>query len=654
MLTPAVLSSKPTLKVWHAPTRQLQESHVHAFRMCHVHIKCVTENSLWMTDKLDRMLKSFIGLNKVRTIYNSGNQSALIPTTERCSLHYLLQSNNSKWEETYDYMNYRIQDFVVRRTFQTALIHVMEGSPLSLPVNAQDEAFQWTDGHHFFLDVCSGWLYFRNVRGDWNVWERSRDHEGLISSKMKGKWSIKESKAKVAIFIPHIQNFLSWLNSVDTRRCAFLRVQGEKDTFMCTKEIMMAEAAADVLNFTTVYTNDWVNRSEYPTGVISYVFSTDLVLDSNRPENVARSIFTLIFVFPPKFVYCSYNTRARSMSIAVWFFPFDLISWIVVLGILCLFWLLQVISSGSHYSSQSINDSILVIFRILFRQALSKPKRLSMFFVVFFLIFSMFYENLITSSLIAPTGEMPFDNITEAISAGYVSRSSDNSIEKLVLFFTNHQSGEMIRFIDKEMYPNENKYIYMFSAASHNDVIYRIVKEIKHPYQCLQTKERSEFVLAFLESRTGMNTQLAPVFEWIQEAGLFSPFFQLESAFSEFRIRSIQYELKNSKGKEASYVEVNLITLLNLVPLYIASTITFIIACFIFLSECEKQKWRSDCLALKQMILAKVDFIRSLVSLIIGHIESECNKLLSYCSDKIQRIRIRKSVKPIIWVESNS
>jgi hypothetical protein len=210
MLPPEVRSSKPTLKLWHGPTSQLHESPELAFDNCHIHLKCFTEKSLWMTDKLDRMLKSYIGLNKVRTIYDSSNQSALIPTTERCSLHYLLQSNTSTWEETYDYMNYRIQDFIVRRTFQTALIHVMEGSPLSLPVNGQDEAFQWTDGHYLFFYSCSGWLYFRNVRADWNVWERSRDHEGLISSKMKAKWSIKESKAKVAIFTSHVKNFLSF------------------------------------------------------------------------------------------------------------------------------------------------------------------------------------------------------------------------------------------------------------------------------------------------------------------------------------------------------------------------------------------------------------------------------------------------------------
>jgi hypothetical protein len=163
ILSPTVCSRKPTLHLWHRPTCKLQKSHGLVFSSCHVHIRCLTENSLWMTDKLDWMLKNSIGLNKVRTIYGSDNHSALIPTTERCSLHYLLQSNSSVWRETYDYISFKIRKFIVRRTFQIALIHVMERSPLSLQINAQDEEFQYSDGYSFFLDRTTGWLYFRNV-----------------------------------------------------------------------------------------------------------------------------------------------------------------------------------------------------------------------------------------------------------------------------------------------------------------------------------------------------------------------------------------------------------------------------------------------------------------------------------------------------------
>jgi hypothetical protein len=200
MLNSTVHSSKPTLHLWHRPTSKLQKSQELVLSSCIVHIKCLTENSLWMTDKLEWMLKDSIDLNKVRTIYTSDNQSALIPTTERCSLHYLLQSNSSVWRETYDYMNFKIQKFIVRRTFQTALIHVMDRFPLSLQINPQDEEFQWTDGHSFFLDRRTAWLYFRNVRGDWKAWERSRDHQSFVSSKMRRKLNKKESTMKIAVF----------------------------------------------------------------------------------------------------------------------------------------------------------------------------------------------------------------------------------------------------------------------------------------------------------------------------------------------------------------------------------------------------------------------------------------------------------------------
>jgi hypothetical protein len=39
-----------------------------------------------MKDKLQWILEHYVGPNNVRTIYDSENQSALIPTTERCRL----------------------------------------------------------------------------------------------------------------------------------------------------------------------------------------------------------------------------------------------------------------------------------------------------------------------------------------------------------------------------------------------------------------------------------------------------------------------------------------------------------------------------------------------------------------------------------------
>jgi hypothetical protein len=656
MLTPAVLSSKPTLKLWHVPTSQLQESHVHAFRMCHVHIKCFTENSLWMTDKLDRMLKSFIGLNKVRTIYDSGNQSALIPTTERCSLHYLLQSNNSKWKETYDYMNLKIEDFIIRRTFQTALIHMMEGSPLSFTPNAQHEAFQWTDGHSFFLDCRKGWLYFRNVRGDWNAWERSRNYEALMMSKMGGKWDKRESQLKIAVFTANSQ--IHWRQGKDTKRCAFLRVPGNKITRRCTMDLMMAEVAADFLNFTTVYPLDLVYRSGYPAGAISDILSQSLYLsDKTLPHTALKGLFHLNYHYYRTFIYCTYNLRSRSMSIAVWFFPFDILSWIVVAVLLCLFWLLHVISASSPYSFQTICNSLVAIFKILFRQSHSKPNRLSMLLVVLFLIISVFYENLITSSLIAPPEEMPIQNITEAVNSGYILQTDEDLVRRVMYLYQTKQIEDFIRIIDDEAFPNMKKYIRNYPPFGHN-TLHHVINEIKHPYKCPHTIEGSGFFAAFLQFDGGMKTQLAHVFRWIHEASLDIPFWHLEEIPLANLKREIRHHLKAYKGKDTSSFNENMVSLLNLVPLLFASILCFIVASCIFILEFKGKRCRTlliHFLALIRLRLVNAGhFNVSFVLLIFNQIQNQCTIMWHYCSEKIQRIPVKKSVNHIIWVESNN
>jgi hypothetical protein len=656
MLTHAVRTSDQRLKQWHRPRGDLQQSYEDIFRSCYVHIKCLTEKSLWMTDRLDQTLKSYISQNQVRTIYDSGNQSELIPVNERCSLHYLIQAYKSGWKETFDYMKFKIQNFVGRRMFQTALIHVIEGCPLSLHINALDEAFQWTDGHSLFLDSSTGWLYFRNVRGDWNAWERSRNHKGLISSKMGGKWDKRESTARIAVL-----SELSYLifNYEDFGQSAFIRAMGTKQSRIYTKEIMMAEIAAEFLNFTTVYPSDLFNRSGHPTGNIGPIYPNQLVLETDLPHNVLNDLLKVFLDYDNLFVYCTYNLRSQSMSIAVWFFPFDLLSWIAVTVILCLFWVLKIVNSSNPYTLQVISESLLVIFQILFRQSQSKPKRLSILFVVLFLIFSLFYENMITSSLIAPSEETPFQNLTEAINEGYIlDRNLDNHLSRMFSLTLSKKTEDVIRLIDNEMFPDTKKYIYTFRTIGDFNSVFSIWNEIKHPYKCLLTEEGNGTFSIFIHSRSGMKTQLAPVFEWADEAGLYVPFLHILFKFAGLSRRSIQQSLKSSKGKEASYLEGNLLTLSNLVPLFIASAIAFIVAGFIFLFECKGHGWRSsliNVLALTRVRLVRVGhFIRLFVYLILGYVASQWTNVLLYCSNKMHRISKRRSANPIIWVESNS
>jgi F0F1-type ATP synthase membrane subunit a len=613
MLSPTVRSSKPTFHLWHRPKCKLQKSHGLVFSSCHVHFKCLTENSLWMTDKLDWMLKNSIGLNKVRTIYGSDNQSALIPTTERCSLNYLLQSNSSIWRETYDYMRFKIRKFIVRRTVQIALIHVMERFPLSLQINAQDEEFQWTDGHSFFLYRRTGWLYFRNVRGDWNAWERSRDHRSFISSKMRRKLNKKESTMKIAVFSFLSHDLVLRLGS-DTRRCAFLRVAGNKKTRLCTKQVIMAEIAADVLNFTTVYTYDLVNRSGYPAGSIAEVPGSKLYLDKSLPESFFMGSFSLVYERYHTFVYCNYNIRSRSMSIAVWFFPYDFSSWIIVVVIHCLFLLVQVKRSDSPNALQVTCDSLLNIFQILFRQPLYKPKWLSMLFIFSFLIFSFFYENLISSSLIAQLQDTPFKNKRDAINAGYVYEQNITSLIRARVFFVQKQTENLISFIN-EFFPDNKKVIYPYASSTHHTIFWRIFNAIKVPYKCPFTRDRVGTFRSFAGFCNCIKTQLADVYEWIHETGLFNPFLQLQYGLFDFGIRAIELSL-SSKSKFASNLEGNLVTLRNLVPLFITGALACIVSSLIFLLECKRPSWKL------------------------------------YFSHKLQLIS-RNSVNPIIQVESN-
>jgi hypothetical protein len=418
-LVSTVSCNSPTLKFWHRPTSELQETHENTIRSCHVHIKCFTEKSIRMTDKLDWTLKHYIGLHQLRTIYDSGNNhSALIPTTERCSLHFLLLSFHSTWQETYGYIDHKIQDFIFRRRYQTALIHVREGSPLTIYTDPTPPIFHLTDGHFFFLDGPTGFLYFRNVRGDSNLWEASLDIEGMISSKMGENWNKRENTAKIAIRTRDINALMN--TDINSRRCASLRSPPLKGTLLCTKLTMMAEVAADVLNFTTVYTHNVVNRSIFPSGELLGIYSREFDPDRRLMAKCFGGLIQLSDIVQPEFVYCIYNIQSRSMSFAVWFHPFDKTTWIAIIIFLCFFWLVQIISSRSQFTLQLLNESLLTIFQVAFRQGQSNPKKLSMFFVGCYLLVSFFYENDIISSLIAPSEETPFANITEAVDAGYV------------------------------------------------------------------------------------------------------------------------------------------------------------------------------------------------------------------------------------------
>jgi hypothetical protein len=685
--TSSVNPKEPTLKIWHRPTSTIQESNDRTFHSCHVHIKCFSEKSLWMTDNLDRSLNHFIDMNKVRTIYDSENQSILNPTTERCSLHYFLRSPKTMAFEIADYMAYTIPKFVGRRMSQTAIIHVMELSPLNIVGEPHSRRIQWMDGHYFFLNVRTGWLYFRNVRGYWNDWVRSQDIGALIASKMEDKWDKIGNTAMLGVRTGDIE-FLSRPGNYP-KRCSSLRSSHNKRALLCNLLTVMAEVAADVRNFTTVYTNDFSNNV-YRTGEIVRIsfgeFDPDETLTDLKNDGAGR-IIQLNEVVSPAFVYCTDNLRSRSMSLSVWFNPFDFPSWICIIILLWLYWVFQIISSGRPYTFHVLSESILIIFQVMFRQSLSKPKKLSMLLVAFFLISSFIYENFITSSLIAPLKENPFANISEAMNSGYVltvgivnereynfqgedeffkryehalhryglfekltrTRSHHRSIKSPFLYISG-KPQDYINVIDKYLFPDNDKYIYYLHMGSYSNQFYRMISEVKYPYKCLQTKEGLGTFSTFLTARSGIKGHLAPVFRGIYEAGLTVPFHHLFIHIRETHIGMIWNELRKFKRNEASDLEEQLLTLSNIASLFIASTVACIFASLILLVEFKGKGWRYSItvfITLTYFRLIRLGYLfQSGVSLLMGFVESQWVHMLFYCSDRIRRISTRNSINP--------
>jgi hypothetical protein len=243
----------------------------------------------------------------------------------------------------------------------------------------------------------------------------------------------------------------------------------------------------------------------------------------------------------------------------------------------------------------------------------------------------LFYENLITSSLIAPSMEPPFQNITVAIKGSYILDRNEDIVKRVSYTYYTKKTENLVSIIENEMFPDEKKYIYSFKTVGHY-TLDRIVNEIKYPYKCPQTNEGIGLFPLFLEFHGGMKTQLACVFEWILEDGLFSPFFHLEQVFVEITMRKIHYNLKSSRGKDESYLDGNLITLSNLVPLFIASALALLVANFKFLVECIGLNWRAlltDYLARSRLRFVNAfRFMRSFVSIIIGYVQCLWNATL--------------------------
>jgi hypothetical protein len=92
-----------------------------------------------------------IHYHMILTIFTEVNVTALHPTAERCSLHYLLLPRKSDWGKEVEFTKDGIRNFTLRSISQTAFIVVEDADPLYLHNTHELWMFQGTAGH-FFLD----------------------------------------------------------------------------------------------------------------------------------------------------------------------------------------------------------------------------------------------------------------------------------------------------------------------------------------------------------------------------------------------------------------------------------------------------------------------------------------------------------------------
>jgi hypothetical protein len=626
----------PIVKEWIRPTPDSIKLSNAIFE-CTAHIKCFTEKSHYMRDKLDWTLRSMMNPGMVRTVYDSDNQTSLIPTAERCSHHYLLLHPNTV-NEGHTYFEQTIINFTIRSSSQAAFILVIEGTPPFWTTQPGISIFQRTAGHFFVMDVWSGWLYYQNFWGDPNDRVRSRDYNGLIFHKMHEKWEKKRSSLRIGVQSVDTEYFSDYIRT-DPKRCADLKIHlNHMNSFICSRLSVAVAFAAAALNFTTIhFTYQFPIPPSFPFGTIRETFYKIL-----RPQlyywpiNAITSL-TLDSVHKSSLLYCVYTIPSDSTSFAVWFNPFTLHVWIA-LGLTLIFLSPFMLFSDNDqhgllpkFSLKRVSNCLVLILQIIFRQSISKPTFVSLLFILVSIVLSTLYENSVTGSLIVPRKVTPFDNISVALAAGYkltvdspanlhfwdqnakIMEFLYQNMEELIAYnvmdvlntslsFGRIKSTVMIENITireplktmetlETVFPrNEKVLLYMFSDLNVNHII-KMLSGLKHPYHCLQTKKGlKEFVVVWF-FQTGIRSQLSWVFRTFSEGELYAPFQHLQAGRSSVTTEHFTRFATSKaieKGNHKGNMEGKLLSLANLVPLIFTCSGAITIGLVLFLVE-----WKS-------------------------------------------------------------
>jgi hypothetical protein len=416
---------------------------------CPAHIKSFPGGSPNdRADQIKAVERHVVHNSHLRTIYTKGdiNTSSLIPTFERCSLHYFLHYQNSNWLNAFDYMNTKIQSFTSRNLHQAVFIIIDDTNPFYLQTDYAFIMFQNTGGHFLFLNSQTGVLFFRNVWGNVDVWEiTTKNKEAFIHILMHRKWNRNESSVKLAVVWGESGNLI-W-KDVDPSRCGKLRVPPiYKSTLLCKKPTVAAEFLASSLNLTTVYLDNTNDTAQLSAGIFYKLqlkgsSSTEVDSVAAHPMMINGLVFQGSEEQP--LIYCTITTSRISESttfFTVWLSPFDLVVWLILGCLLIasfpfihLFGMCLVPSLGKTNRRNLFSESVFCIFQIIFRQSVPQPSKLALLFILFMILISSLYENFITSSLIVPLKESSLENITAAMDTGYDLTAESGFGEQLAI-----------------------------------------------------------------------------------------------------------------------------------------------------------------------------------------------------------------------------
>jgi hypothetical protein len=624
----------PIVKEWTGPTPDSIKLSNNAIFECTAHIKCFTEKSHFMTDKLDWTLRSMMNPGMVQTVYDSDNQTALIPTTERCSHHYLL-FHPSTVNEGHTYLEQTMVNFTIQSSSQAAFILVIEGTPPFWTTQPGISIFQRTAGHFFVMDGGSGWLYYQNFWGDPDDRVRSRDYDGLIFHKMNDKWEKKRSSLRIGVRNIDTEYFSDYIRT-DPKRCSDLQIHlNHMNSFICTRLSVAIAVAAAALNFTTIhFTYQFPIPPSFPLGTIRLYHYKVLRPQLNVWLINAITSLTLDSVDKSSLLYCVYTIPSDSTSFAVWFNPFSLHVWIA-LGLTLIFISPFMLFSDNDqhgifpkFSLERVSNCLVSILQIIFRQSISKTSLVSLVLILVYIVLSTLYENSVTASLIVPSKVMPFDNISVALAAGYkLTVDSPASLEfldqnaKIMEFlyqnmdaliaynvidvlntslslgrikskvmidsFTNGEPLKTMETLEAVFPKNEKVLLYLLSDVHVNNII-KMLSALKHPYHCLPTKKGlTEFVVVWL-FQTGIRSQLSWYFRTFSESELYAPFQHLQAGrMSLITERFTRFATSKAieKGNHRGNMEGKLLSLANLVPLILTCSGVITIALVLFLVE---------------------------------------------------------------------